>query len=275
MIVLEDVVWTQQQDPKELFTKLHRHGCVVLKDAVPKTLGKSLTEHGSNLVQSRGGHVEIKHTACPTAVQLGLQIGDLPAELYEQLVTQTVRQLMSRVFTDGWINRDIIYADLIGEETKPLLPWHQDRIQTLKMFYYPQGCSGKGSGAFEYCVGTHFEGRARLESFTAKGGKLVEFPNDIPDWHIRQQVRFDCGPRDLVVFDPDGYHRGGVLDKSRRRVSYRFDFHPVGYRDFADYPWRSGFWASSWLNLSKILRKKLSRKGSSEYKDLGRVRDVE
>jgi len=132
----------------------------------------------------------------------------------------------------------------------PILPWHFDRVQSLK-FWFNLTDTTKENGAFEYCPGTHWEGHYRASYHMSQGVGVQDIPNDIDEALIRNPVTVELKAGDLLIFDPDGFHRGGVVQPGYERRVLRGHTHPKGFRGYGDRPFSAGWWLRSVFNLNK------------------------
>ncbi len=132
----------------------------------------------------------------------------------------------------------------------PILPWHFDRVQSIK-FWFNLTDTTEENGAFEYCPGTHWEGHYRAGYHLSQGTAVQDIPNDIDIDFIRNPVTLELGAGDLLIFDSDGFHRGGVVSPNTERRVLRGHTHPKGVRRYGDRPLSKGWWLSSLLNLNK------------------------
>jgi hypothetical protein len=135
----------------------------------------------------------------------------------------------------------------------PILPWHFDRIQALK-FWFNLTDTTKENGAFEYCPGTHWEGRYRAGYHLSQGIPVEDIPNDIDEDLIRNPVSIEVKAGDLVIFDADGFHRGGIVQPGHERRVLRAHTYPRNGRRYGDRQFSAGWWLSSPLNLNRWLK---------------------
>lgn len=138
----------------------------------------------------------------------------------------------------------------------PILPWHFDRVQSLK-FWFNLTDTTKHNGAFEYCPGSHWEGRYRAGFHLSQGVGVQEIPNDIDEDLIRNPVALELNAGDLLIFDADGFHRGGVVEAGERRV-LRAHTYPKGRR-YGDKLFSAGWWVRSPLNINRWFKSATSR----------------
>jgi hypothetical protein len=139
----------------------------------------------------------------------------------------------------------------------PILPWHFDRVQSLK-FWFNLTDTTKHNGAFEYCPGTHWEGRYRAGYYLSQGVGIEDLPNDIDEDLIRNPVTLELKAGDLLIFDPDGFHRGGIVEEGGERRVLRAHTYPKGRR-YGDKLFSAGWWIRSPLNLNRWFKSSTSR----------------
>lgn len=132
----------------------------------------------------------------------------------------------------------------------PILPWHFDRVQSIKFWFYLTDTTIE-NGAFEYCPGTHWEGHYRAGFYLSQGCGVEDIPNDIDDSLIRNPVSLELKAGDLLIFDSDGFHRGGIVEPGHERRVLRGHTHPQNLRRYSDKPFSAGWWLKSFLNLNK------------------------
>ncbi|MDJ0686518.1 MAG: phytanoyl-CoA dioxygenase family protein [Alphaproteobacteria bacterium] len=184
-----------------------------------------------------------------------------------------VRSVAEEFFSpnDSDLNPEILLTHLRSSPTA-ILPWHFDRMQSLKFWVYLED-STKDDGAFKCCPGTHWEGRYRAAYYMATGTAVHDIPNDVPDHRIRNPVTQEASAGDLIIFDPDGFHRGGVVKPGHERKVVRADTFPVNARRYADKPFTGGWWLRSGLNLSKWFKRSGSRILGDRTRDTAVVRE--
>ncbi len=139
----------------------------------------------------------------------------------------------------------------------PILPWHFDRVQSLKFWFYLTDTT-RENGAFEYCPGTHWEGRYRAGYHLSQGCAVIDMPNDIDEELVRNPVALELKAGDLLIFDADGFHRGGVVQEGHERRVLRAHTYPTGRR-YSDKPFSSGWWVRSPLNINRWFKSATTR----------------
>lgn len=160
---------------------------------------------------------------------------------------------------DCKLNEDIFITHEKPCET-PILPWHFDRVQSLKFWIYIKDAT-KNDGAFEYVPGSHNEGHYRASYHLATGTSLQMLPNDIPEDEIINAVTIEGKAGDLVIFDPDGFHRGGVVGEGGERMIMRGHSHPypVGVSYGKPRFLTKNWFLQSKLNLANLFKDNYSR----------------
>jgi len=148
----------------------------------------------------------------------------------------------------------------------PILPWHHDRIQSLKYWFYLKDTC-REDGAFQYCPGTHWEGHYRAGFFLLQGIPIEELPNDIDPDLIRNPVTLELKAGDLLIFDSDGFHSGGVVSKGRERRVLNGHTHPLNGRSYGDSKFSAGWWLKSRFNLARHLSASGSRIIGEKFMD--------
>lgn len=169
------------------------------------------------------------------------------------------------------LNPQIVLTHLHPSE-KSILPWHFDRIQTLKFWIYLKDAT-QDDGALEYCPGSHWEGRYRASYHMATGTPVRAIPNDVADHRVQNPVTLAARAGDLIIFDPDGFHRGGVVAPGHERLVVRADTYPVPGRKYNDRPFTPGWFATSPFNLAKYLKRHVTRTLGSRTLDSTRNRE--
>lgn len=157
----------------------------------------------------------------------------------------------------GYSFNEAVFITNEFESEVNILPWHFDRVQSLK-FWFNLTDTTKENGAFEYCPGTHWEGRYRAGFHMSQGCPVVEIPNDIDEDLIRNPVSMELKAGDLLIFDADGFHRGGIVQPGKERRVLRAHTYPTGRR-YGDKPFSSGWWVSSPLNINRWLKSSTTR----------------
>ncbi len=152
-------------------------------------------------------------------------------------------------------NNNIRFTNLI-ESKNPILPWHFDRTQALKFWIYVEDAD-RSCGALEYCPGTHWEGKYRSAYDVLTGKTIDKIRNDIPNHRIQNPITLEGKAGDLFIFDADGFHRGGVIEKNKKRSVIRADSYPLNeeknWTKNIKNIFKINWWISSKLNLSRLL----------------------
>ena len=148
------------------------------------------------------------------------------------------------------LNDDVF---LTHEKTseKNILPWHFDRQQSLKFLIYLTD-TNKQNGAFEYCPGSHMEGHFRANYYILRGYSLKDLPNDIPDDEIRNPKVISAKAGDLIIFDADGFHRGGIVSPDNERLVIRGHSHPLPKKGYQARLFSREWWLQTPFNMGKL-----------------------
>jgi len=149
------------------------------------------------------------------------------------------------------INDDVFLTHEKSSE-KYILPWHFDRQQSLKFFIYLTDTTEK-NGAFEYCPGSHMEGHYRASYYVLRGYSLRNIPNDIPEEEVRNPVIISAKAGDLIIFDADGFHRGGRINEGHERLVIRGHSHPIPNRGLNARLFSKEWWMQTPLNMGRVL----------------------
>ncbi len=158
---------------------------------------------------------------------------------------------------DCEINDDIYLTHDLPSK-KQILPWHFDRQQSLK-FYINLVNVSKRNGSLEYDIGSHREGHFRANYYVLSGVEIKNIPNDIPAEELHNPTVIAVNAGDLIIFDPDGFHKGGVVSVGYERKVIRGHAHPIPIRGYNSRLFDAHWWIQSCLNLSKILKTRGSR----------------
>jgi hypothetical protein len=173
----------------------------------------------------------------------------------------------------GYKLNDDIFITYEKPCPKPILPWHFDRIQSLKFYIYLNDVT-KNNGAFEYAPGTHNEGHYRANYHLATGVSPQRIPNDIPKDEILNPVVIEGKAGDLIIFDSDGFHCGGVVGQGSERMVMRGHSHPVGFYGYGKARIFSKKWfVRSCFNVAKIFKEDYSRVLGNDFKSKAKNRD--
>ena len=155
------------------------------------------------------------------------------------------------------LNDDIFFTHEKESNTQ-ILPWHFDRKQSLK-FYINLLDVDERNGAFGYDIGSHREGHFRANYYLVSGVKTEEIPNDIPEEELHNPVTISVKAGDLVIFDPDGFHCGGIVSSGFERKVVRGHTHPLSNRGYGPRLFDAAWWLNSPFNIAKYLNKKATR----------------
>ena len=164
----------------------------------------------------------------------------------------------SRYFkTKCIVNDDVFFTHEKASKT-PILPWHFDRQQALKFYINLIDVDGS-NGAFEFDIGSHREGHFRANYYILAGIKVGDIPNNVPINELHNPIVVAVEAGDLVIFDADGFHRGGVVNEGKERKIVRGHTHPIPDRGYSPRLFDAHWWLHSPFNIAGSLSSKSSR----------------
>tara|TARA_B100000787_G_scaffold152285_1_gene125845 strand:- start:2186 stop:3022 length:837 start_codon:yes stop_codon:yes gene_type:complete len=244
---------------------LYSHGICILKNYVSSSdISKLLIEHESsfNLENCDGIYSTEKH---PTN-KYGLVSRGRIKNLSDKFSTTRsifssnfIKDISDRYFGSKSLVCNDIFFTHEKESNVPILPWHFDRQQSLK-FYINLVNVNKTNGAFEYDIGSHREGHFRANFYILSGVKVGDIPNDITDNELHNPTTIIADAGDLIIFDPDGFHRGGVIMKGLERKVMRGQSHPIPNRGYTARFFDTHWWLQSPLNIVKFIKNNAIRR---------------
>jgi len=144
---------------------------------------------------------------------------------------------------------------------RPVTSWHYDATQSLKFWVNLQDTDEK-NGALLVAPGTHYLGRLIAENNLLKGISIKKMRTGVRNDSIVLQNRISLNVSfgDLIIFDTDIFHTGGLISENQERLSiYSYTF-PLPHKK--NVPFCSpGWFLKSYFNINKInsLRKYCKR----------------
>lgn len=88
---------------------------------------------------------------------------------------------------------------------------------------------------------------------------MQNIPNDIDENLIRNPVTLELKAGDLLIFDPDGFHRSSQVHEGGEQRVLRAHTHPAGGRRYGDKRFSPGWRLTGPLNINRWLGKYSSR----------------
>jgi hypothetical protein len=129
--------------------------------------------------------------------------------------------------TPSELNDEIVFTHDFPHE-KPINPLHFDQILSLKFFLYLKDTTQE-NGAFEYVPGSHVKGRELANKFLKRGRAIRDVPNIIEEDYERGvdlgAIPIEGRSGTLIIFDSDGFHRGGIVREGQERMVMRGQSH--------------------------------------------------
>lgn len=249
---------------KDVISVLKKDGIIVVSNFISQQVIKKMTQEFYKAFHAKDPGIVVQH-AHPVNEE-GKVVRMKRAKLSEEF--ETIKHVfgseyMKNILHDYYapnsylLNNDIFLTHEKASE-KNILPWHFDRQQSLKYFVYLTDTSAK-NGAFEYCCGSHMEGHYRANYYILRGYGVKNIPNDIPEEEIRNPEVIAAKAGDLIIFDADGFHRGGIVAHDNERLVVRGHSHPIPVRGFQAPLFSKEWWMQTPFNLGKILGSRVGR----------------
>lgn len=272
-------VFEAERTVDSVIDQMVRYGIVVVPDFLEATVVGQLREAFFAIVNGDYRCIIRKfgHPTNPEGRQATIDLQKAATEGFPEfqdvLGSDFMKQVAHAYFAPNKyeLNANVLLTHLRSSEA-PILPWHFDRMQSLKFWIYLEDAT-LANGAFEYCPGTHWEGRYRAGYHMLCGTAVEDVPNDVPAHRILNPVAVEAKAGDLVIFDPDGFHRGGIVGPGRDRCVIRADTYPVPSRKYGDRLFGRGWWLCSPLNLARWLAPAGSRLLGDRVRDKTVKRD--
>lgn len=254
-------------DVNSIVNKLKKYGIAIIPSYIVADELKQLKEEYNKSFEYSGSGFCVKHIH-PTnkdgmvvrVKRKELDLNDFPT-LGKIFSSNFMEKVLAEYFSPYQyrLNNDIFITHEKPFDV-PILPWHYDRQQALKFYIYVKDTQ-QSDGAFEYVPGSHYEGRYRANYHLAIGTPLQQLPNDIPEDEILNPVTIEGKAGDLIIFDTDGFHRGGIVCEGGERMVVRGHSHPypvsVGYGQARLFS--KNWFLQSNFNFAKLFNKHYSR----------------
>ena len=254
-----------QNNVDDCISRLDKYGICMLKDFLSPGVLQKLNQAFTDIIDDKidGAKRKFGHPTNKGGRQAVVDISKASKEGAKVVQEISFCELISKVSEEFFApNKCVIAANVLLTHLKPcttpILPWHFDRLQTLKFWIYLQDTQ-KSAGAFEFCPGTHWEGRFRASYHLATGKSVHNLANDVPHNRVLNPITLEANAGDLIIFDPDGFHRGGVVEEGFERKVLRMDTYPKGRRKSFDRVGSIGWFLQSPLNLAKLFKSKSFR----------------
>ena len=243
---------------KKIIDKLNLYGIAIIKNYTTKKIIKDLNKNFDFFLKNQTEFISNKYVIDNKS---GVEIILDSKKVYKNF--RSIRTVFQSSFLQNLLKNyfqphnfelnENLVLNLNKKSKKAILPWHVDRLQSLKFMLYLEKVD-KSNGAFEYCPGTHWEGRYRASAHMLSGSSLRFLPNDVPKDRIMNPVTVSVNPGDLIIFDPDGFHRGSFVKKGFRKV-LRADSYPKPNRGWDDNFFSIYKLLTSPLNINRLLGK--------------------
>ena len=219
--------------PEDVVETLRRHGIAQLRGAVEPAVLERLgaeferaLDEGDRGIDSRHAHPTNRggRVARATTRELDPERFAASRALWLSPRFHAIARAYYAPFAVH-VNDRLFFTHELPSESE-ILPWHFDRTQSLKFWVYLLDCP-REAGAFEYALGSHNEGHFRANYYLLKGVEPSAIPNDVPSDEVRNATCIEGAAGDLVIFDSDGFHKGGTVQPGQERRVIRGHCHPV------------------------------------------------
>ena len=211
----------QPHDADEINEKLKFDGIYVIENFVDDVELIKLTDDYNKLFsQDIKGTKKGHH---PPGAMVRIRVDKCDANEFPQISAIFCSEVFATIARrylpkDSIINNDIVASH--ATKNGPISDVHFDTIRALKFMVYLMD-TNEANGAFSYAKGPHKDNAAFRKKFLRFGNSLQNLPNIITN-EDEVDLQPVCGPAGmLVIFDTDGFHRGGTLKESKERKVIR------------------------------------------------------
>lgn len=280
MYSLKDIELVNSNDTVDIISVLKRFGIVVIKGFAQNEEIDLLEREYDSLMygEIKDGFIRHGHPSN----EEGMVVRVNQAGLEKNCCNNIKNFFSSKIMHDIANNyfhpykstlNDEIFLTNERESDIEILPWHFDRIYSLKYFLSLTDMNAE-NGAFEYALGSHREGHYRANTGILGGTPVQRLLNDIPSDEILMPVTLETQKGDIIIFDSDGFHKGGFVKKGRERKIIRGHTHPCPKDKYGSPRIFSPLWfIQSPLNFSRLFIHSAERKVGITTKSKAKNRD--
>lgn len=233
---------------------LREYGMVHIPNFIPAEDIASLREEFEELFKQSAGWirtVNYEHGRALSVHREGIDTNKFP------VFARTFDDDMMKLLTDQYlgkpnlVNNDI-YITHDKPNPEPINPLHFDKILSLKFFLYLLDTTEE-SGAFQFIPRSHLIGRELANEHLRYGGRMETIGNRTTEQNMIDQAMPIEGPAGtMIIFDTDGYHRGGVVQPGRERMVMRGHSHTDPMPVYKPKPFTQQWWHESPLNPARF-----------------------
>lgn len=261
------------KDVDQVIAYLKKYGIAIIQNYIGDDIESIKDEYNKVFeLDDKSVLSKNKHTTNKNGIVVRLKRNRIDPSILPKIYNLFSSEFMSSVLNAFYnphksvLNDEIFFTHELPCE-EPILPWHYDRVQSLKFFFYLKDTS-VNDGAFEFAPGTHREGHYRANYYMSVGVDRESLPNDIPEDELINPLPITGSAGDLIIFDPGGFHRGGVVGPGGERLVMRGHSHPVYYTEginkYMHYIKKALI--KSPLNISRAFKSEYSRKFGDRIK---------
>jgi len=256
---------------KGVLSFLKKYGICIIRNYISRSELENLrNEHHSLLYGENKSNNTKKHPLnkdgwiCTTNRKELEQLGCY--HIIETCYSDSLKSIADAYYPNGLRFNEDIFLTNEKDDKNPILPWHHDRIQALKFYINLKDVTTQ-DGAFEYVPGSHRDGFYRANYYLVTGCPIEKIPNDIPDEEILHAESITVNAGDLIIFDADGFHRGGIVAEGHERQIIRAHTNPLPYFGYSKPRLLSKeWWIQSPFNLASLYKTNIGRTLGDEFK---------
>lgn len=244
-----DFTLTKIQPVSDIVSMLNRHGIAHIPDFADSDELKALRQEFERLLTRTEDWIKPLKYAHGRAASITRERMD--ASVFPNTVrvfdSDFMKSVLNHYFGTPSLLNDDIFITHDKDDPEPINPLHFDRIHSLKFFLYLLD-TRREDGAFDFGPGTHYEGFSRRQNHTRRGGRVFTIPNVVHDEENWDTFPIEGAAGTLIIFDTDGFHRGGIVSAGRKRMVMRGHSHHDPVEQYNPAPLTRQWWRESIFN---------------------------
>ncbi len=233
-----------------IIATLRKFGIVLLPDFVNQQELENLKTEFFALLDTEANwirKIKYKHGKAVSVHRAGIDSQRFP--VFKQVfdAEQMHRLTNSYLGQPNLVNNDIFLTYDLPDPT-PINELHFDKIHSLKFFLYLADTT-EASGAFTFVPGSAHIGRQRANEHLRHGRQMSTIPNVITEEeYIKQSIPIEGRAGTMIIFDTDGFHRGGIVQDGQERLVMRGHSHVEPMPIYKPKPFSRQWWHEFPLN---------------------------